>query len=439
MKYLSENFPFAPKRFPFFYGYMIAFSATLGYIFSAPGQTIGISVFTDHLIRHLHISRFQLSLAYAAGTIASAMIIRKSSKLIDVFGSRMIAFLSAAGLGITLLLMSRIDHVSFFISQDRTSLLIPVAIMTVTFGFLCMRFFGQGMLTLSSRTMLMQWFVEKRGRINSVTSIFVSLMFSGAPLVFEVLIRRHGWRNAWSLLGVSLIFFLSVFIFLFYRNLPETCGLIPDGSPPVKNPEDPIETSWRLHEARHTGTFWAFNLGLSLFSLLITAVTFHIVSIFELKGFPRQDAISVFLPSSLIAVNINLIAGWLSDTHFFKYRMKYLLILMLGGLMLVSMGSMGLQQCWGKPVLIIGNGLASGLFATLVAVVWPRFYGRQHLGEIAGYNMAFLVFFSAVGPPLFGWSFSLFHSYSYALMISMVLVLGLLILAMKADRPLQNT
>ena len=48
-------------KLPFFYGYVILASGTLGILFSAPGQTVGISVFTDFLIHDLNISREKLS------------------------------------------------------------------------------------------------------------------------------------------------------------------------------------------------------------------------------------------------------------------------------------------------------------------------------------------------------------------------------------------
>ena len=65
--------PFAPSRLPFFYGWVIVFAATIGSIFSIPGQTMGFSVFTDVLIEELGLSRVQLSLAYCLGTVASGL------------------------------------------------------------------------------------------------------------------------------------------------------------------------------------------------------------------------------------------------------------------------------------------------------------------------------------------------------------------------------
>ena len=45
------NFPFDPARLPFFYGTVVLVCGTLGVLVSAPGQTVGVSVFTDFLIQ----------------------------------------------------------------------------------------------------------------------------------------------------------------------------------------------------------------------------------------------------------------------------------------------------------------------------------------------------------------------------------------------------
>ena len=44
--------PVAPKNCPFFYGWVMVAMSTIGIIASIPGQTIGVSVFTDSLWHH---------------------------------------------------------------------------------------------------------------------------------------------------------------------------------------------------------------------------------------------------------------------------------------------------------------------------------------------------------------------------------------------------
>ena len=53
---LSANWPFQPSKIPFFYGWIILLFSTLGILFSIPGQTIGLAVFTDSFIDALDLS-----------------------------------------------------------------------------------------------------------------------------------------------------------------------------------------------------------------------------------------------------------------------------------------------------------------------------------------------------------------------------------------------
>jgi hypothetical protein len=195
------------------------------------------------------------------------------------------------------------------------------------------------------------------------------------------------------------------------------------------------EVDWTAADAKRPVTFWAFNLGLCMFAMVGTAVAFHIVSIFETAGLDRGTAISIFLPSSIVAVSANALAGWLSDWRPFRDRLTLLLGIELLGVLLMCLGVWGLSAGWGRNAIIAGNGIASGLFGTLSAVAWPGFFGRTHLGAISGLNMAFVVFFSAIGPPVFGWSYSLTRSYSRAVMVCGTLTGMLLILSFGARKP----
>ena len=147
------NFPFAPARFPIFYGWVVLAAAVLGAIASIPGQTIGVSVFTEHLMAATGLSRLQLANAYLVGTVTSGCLLPVAGKLLDRFGARRVAVLAAVGLGITLGYLTVCDRLSKSLSSllflDNTT----VAAILLVLGFVSLRFFGQGTLTMTSRTM----------------------------------------------------------------------------------------------------------------------------------------------------------------------------------------------------------------------------------------------------------------------------------------------
>ncbi len=109
--------PFAPRKLPFFYGWWIVAVGTLGILASIPGQTMGVSVFTDHLIEVTGLSRLALANAYLIGTLASGLLLPLGGVLLDRFGARVLAVAACVGLAATLLFLSRIDHVIVWIAE----------------------------------------------------------------------------------------------------------------------------------------------------------------------------------------------------------------------------------------------------------------------------------------------------------------------------------
>jgi MFS family permease len=60
----------------------------------------------------------------------------------------------------------------------------------------------------------------------------------------------------------------------------------------------------------------------------------------------------------------------------------------------------------------VAMGLGGGLVMVLFFSVWPRVYGRRHLGRIQGAAQAMTVVASAIGPLLLAWCVELTGSYT---------------------------
>ena len=103
------KFPFNPVNWPFFYGWVVIVVGTLGILMSIPGQTIGVSTFTDSLIDVLSINRDQISLAYMVGTVLSSFLLTGAGKLYDTHGVRLVAGIGSFALGLSLIVLSQID------------------------------------------------------------------------------------------------------------------------------------------------------------------------------------------------------------------------------------------------------------------------------------------------------------------------------------------
>ena len=417
MKEKFSLLPFLnPKKWPFFYGWWIILMGTFGVLMSVPGQTIGVSTFTDSLIEVLSISRDQLSSAYMFGTIMSSLMLTRAGKLYDRVGIRQVATAASLLLGCSLIYLSFVDTIANFISGGIGARKIYVAFVAVLMGFMAIRFFGQGVITLVSRTMMMKWFDQRRGFAMGFSNVIVALSFSSAPLVFEALIQEYDWRWAWRLMSLVLFFVFPIVIFLFFRDDPKDYSLFPDGSDSnseknTKKKRFTVKKNFTLKDARRTYTFWVFAGFLAMHGLYITGFTFHVVSIFEEVGMSRVDAVSMFQPAAVVAVIATLIFSPLSDL----IRLKYLAMVLASGYLISIIGMAFLEpDSIAYYILILGTGVLMGLSGVVGAVCWPRFFGNTHLGAIGGNVMTFIVFGSALGPVLFSASLTYSGSYNLA-------------------------
>jgi len=430
MKKRFNSIPFSPARWPFFYGWNILLWGIIGTLLSAPGQTTGVSAFTEPLLGALHISRLQLSLAYMIGTIASAFVLTPAGKLYDRLGARWMGTASCFMLGTVLLVLSRADHIAGALA---TLLPQQIATLTTMTGlFFLLRLSGQGVLTLCSRNMVMKWFDRRRGIASGITGVAVGYGFANTPRVCHWLIEQTDWSVTWFGTAILWIFIFTPLVWIFFRDNPEDCGLIPDGKIVEKAERKnlAIHHQFTLPEARRTLTFWIFGLTLTLQSLYITAITFHIESIFTEAGMDGARGFAIFPAAALIGIAASLIGGWLSDRIALRYFYKFFLLAMAGSMI----GFILLSPKW-IPLITVCFGLSSGLFGLLIGITWPKYFGREHLGAISGLNMAMLVFGSAIGPMLLSLSLNLLDSYRASLFICLSMTLLLFIGSFCAHNP----
>lgn len=395
---------------------------------------MGVSVFTDYLIPALSLTRVQLSTAYMVGTIASSLLLPWAGTALDRMGARKFGSLVGIALGLLLIFLGFCDQISLFLSGIASFLRPAVSgFATICIGFFLLRFLGQGCVSLASRNMLAKWFDRRRGFASGISAVFVSFGFSLAPVFLNGLIGRFGWKHTWHILGLMTIALFLFVVSVFFRDNPEECGLKPDGSKPdsEKTSSYEIEYAFTRKQAMRTSTFWIFNIALAQAGLFSTAFTFHVISIFKEAGHSAETAVAIFFPSSVIAVILSLLGGWLSD----HTKLKYLLSLFCAGMTLSTLGFLSLESSFGWWLIVWGSGVRGGMMTILWTVAWPRFFGRAHLGEISGYNTSWMVFFSALGPVLFGLSLEKTGSYSLALWMCLAAAIVLLLLSFWADKP----
>jgi len=401
---------------------------------SIPGQTVGVSVFTDYLIDALTLTRSQISLAYLIGTITSALILPFGGRAYDRFGGRKLGIFVMLLLAGTLVIMSFSDAISHMLTFGGLLPYSIVSFIVIAVGFFLLRFFAQGMLSMVNRNMVMEWFNRYRGRANAVLGVVISLMFSLAPQVFDGLIQNTGWRGAWRLMAL-VIGAVSLLGLLLYRDKPEDFGLIPDGKIVSSRKELHADAAsgkdFTLREAQKTYAFWLFIGTITLSGLAVTAFTFHVVDIFGSAGVSREHAVTIFFPASIVAVVLQFGGSWLSD----YMQLKWFALIQNIGSALVGVGMLALSGSGSVWVLILGLGFVQGMMGILLNITWARFFGRKHLGAISGFAMSWSVAGSAVGPYIFSLSAEAGDTYDYAAVFCLVVGLILSAGSFFAKRP----
>lgn len=432
MKDKWPHFPFSPAKFPFFYGWIIVAVSALGFWASIPGQTAGVGVFTDFLVEALGIDHVEISTAYMIGTIASSFVLPMAGKMLDHIGARIMTVISSIGLAVSLVLLAASETIRNAVAGDSFT----ATMVSISLIFFLIRFFGQGCLAMISRVTIGKWFDRRRGFAAAIAGVFIATGFGSAPVALNWLVEAFTWRSAAIILAVAVGIGMSLLGGLLYRDRPEDVGLLMDGGP-VEEPDEPHQyilpttKEFTRSEALRTFSFWAFSFAMATASLIVTAVTFHIASIGAEKALSRSAAYLVFVWSFPFSIGANIIGSWISD----RIQHKYLMVVMMLAQFVALIGLLMFESFNGRMIFSISQGITGGLFGTLTTVVFPRFYGRLHLGEISGVNISILVFASAIGPILISGFRSLTGSYQLIFIILMVIPAALAIAGFWAKNP----
>jgi MFS family permease len=431
-KVWDPRVPFDPSKFPIFYGWVIVAASTIGMIASIPGQTMGVSVYTDTYIAALGLDRVQMTTAYLIGTGLSGFLVSTGGSMFDKLGARKFFVLAVMLFGSALVYMSQMDRLVQLFGMKDSAIF---ALFIASLGFTGIRFFGQGMVTLGSRSMLSKWWNLRRGRMVAISGCFVAFGFSLAPRFLDWEIQAFGWRGSLLVNAGVLMCGLSLIAWLFFRDNPEECGLeMDDGWHPDnrrENPDTLLLKEFTRSEAVRTYSFWIITLSLSFHGLFTTAYTFHVIDLARSFQVPRETILNFFIYSSFLSVAMNFLVGYITD----RIRLRFVITLFcLGGFTFCGSLLM-LPSTAGMVILVIGMGISWGVFPILSTVGYARYFGRAHIGAISGASMAWLVWGSAFGPLFFSLSKDYLGGYEMAIYASLLVYVLLAIGSLFSQNP----
>lgn len=396
---------------PFFYGWIILSVVLLAQFISGPGQTHSVSVFVEPMKDSLNLSSGMISALYTAGTLTAAATTFFIGLILDRFGARVVLSGVAMVFGLAVIGMGQV--------HNEIQLYFAVALL---------RTFGQGAMILVPPTLLAIWFVKKRGKVMAIAGLGMVASQAIFPPLNDFLINRYDWRDAWLILGITILLVLAIPSITLVRRSPESMGLSPDGDGPEERRSERKtvdEPQWTLNQALRTRALWLLVIANLSIPICFNALIFHNESIIVGRGLdPRLAALVLSTMAPLVLLG-NVIAGLLCD------RIPSRFVLSIG------QGTIGLSILWilfivSEPwqAFVYGGliGLAIGINMTTNNVIWANYFGRAHLGSIRGVATAAMVTSSAIGPLPFGVLSDLMHSHDIAL-LALVILPGFSVLA----------
>jgi MFS family permease len=280
------------------------------------------------------------------------------------------------------------------------------------------------------------WFREKLGTVTGIVSSGFSISMAVIPPFFLYLINRLGWRSAYMLLGFLVWVILLPLIRLVYVNRPEEVGQQIDGLTGAQQEErqhSQVEgDSFTLQQARKTYSYWIALVGPALWAMIITAVFFNLLSIFDSQGVTPIVAAATYTTYAATSLVTQLALGPVANKGPLQILLMASMATLAGGVVVLIYATTPLLAHAYAVVI----GLSTGLISLVGGTLLPRYFGRKHLGKLRGTVLTAQVAGSSLGPFITGALFDLTGSFQISLWIFVGLLVPAAVVSFWARQPL---
>ncbi|MEM7742749.1 MAG: MFS transporter [Pseudomonadota bacterium] len=360
-----------------FYGWVMVAAATLIMFSSGPGQSHTFAAFNALIAEDLGLTLLQVTLAYGVATTIAAFLLPVFGRQLERFGPRRALAVNAVALGVACLFFGAIAN-----------------IVWLGVGFAALRFVGQGCTMMGAANLVAQWFVVRRGFAMGIVAVGFALSIGVHPALAKFLIAEVGWRQAW--VGLGLITWVSMLpvIWLLIRDKPEDMGLKPDGgrADPGDGPAPALTGATRA-EALRSLSFWICAAGLFLIAGMATTLHYHQYNILEAQGLSTVEVTQGFF---YVAMSM-LVFMPLVGRGFDRFRTRYMFAAALLVQASTMVGITFVSDYTGMVIYALAFGLNNAFSITMMGYMWPRYFGRKHLGSIQGTGQMIGVIGASVG------------------------------------------
>ena len=392
---------FLSRRLPFFYGWVVLFSAGTTQVVRNSAASLTIAVFMFPLSEELGWSRTLIAGAASFGGLAASGVSPVVGWLVDKYGARLVLATSILVLGLATISLAWAT--------------VPVAFYA---AYGVARVIFSSPVVIGASVVVSRWFVRMRGRANGILFASHSIGLVAFPMIASaVMATSWGWQGAWIVLGV-LVFVISLGpVSLLIVQRPEDLGLRPDG-----DREEPAaqvqgqagvkeEPAWTLKAAMKTPALWMLALGVGTLFLVQAGINTHLAAFLRDQGLDAVFAgIGISLNAAFMGVG-SLSWGWVAE----RFPVRYVLAAVAGAVAIPA--ALFLTADTTAEALIYSGlfGFGVGGMLSVPPVAYADYYGRRSLGTIRGVTEPFTSLEQAVGSIAAGIVFDVYDSYSFAL------------------------
>lgn len=354
--------------------------------FSAPGQTFLIALFVGPIFQELNISQSFFAGLYSAATLSAALLLNPAGRLVDRYYIHSVLTFATVLMTAGCLLLGSASHV-----------------ITVFAAFFILRLFGQGIYGLCASTLMIKSFHRNRGKAMGLITLGFPLSEAVYPGIAVMLLHSVGWRQSYIIFGViNIALMLPLQLFLLGRSNIEH-GQFQPGETDV-NPQHlrghPEQRKVRPHRDVPLSLvikdlkFYLLIMASCLPPMIVTGLFFHQNTLFTANAWSIELAAGGLMLYATCKAIGSLWIGGIVDRYGPLLPFTCLILLLGLGTLLAGLGGSTTQVF----IFFALIGAALGFSSPVTNVVYPYFYGTQHMGSIKGLVATYRNGLTALGP-----------------------------------------
>jgi len=382
-------------------------------MFATFGACYSFSAFFASLQQTFGASRGALSWVLSIAISTIFVVGAVSGPLADRIGPRILAVVGATVVGAGL----------FFAAYARS-------LLEVYLGFGLGIGLGIGISYVPAVGAVQRWFVRGRGFASGLAVAGIGAGTLVMPKVAEWLIDAEGWRGAYVALGCFSIL-AGIIAASLIDGSPHRHGFLPDGGVAASSSvaARPV-MGMAFGEAIRSRPFGllyaaAFSVSLGLFMPFV-----HLTPFAEDRGVSHSVAVTLFALLGVGSTFGRFLVGGVAD----RFGRRLSLAGMYLGIAVMLVWWLAAGNAWQIAIFALVFGTCYGGFVALSPALIVDYFGEANASGLIGLSYTAVALGTLVGPPLAGYAFDLFQSYTLPIGASAAATfVGVLLIVMAPD------